>query len=161
MADQPLNRREFLRLSLVLTGSALAAACQKAPPTAIPTTTEGTMSPELNSGIQLNGGDADAWIYQKVVRGSLKNPAACQSISIDNGRSRVQAALQENFFSAEVPIGPGSNSVTAVCRHADQQEESSPVVTITGRLEQRPNRPHYCCHYEWNHHFGWWQQSAR
>jgi cyclomaltodextrinase / maltogenic alpha-amylase / neopullulanase len=133
----PLNRREFLRLSLVLTGSALAA-CQKTPLTAIPTTTEGTMSPELNSGIQLTGGDADAWTFQKVIKGSLKNPAVCQTVTIDNDRSPVQAALQENFFSAEVPIRPGSNSVIAICRHPDQQEESTPAVTITGRLEQRP-----------------------
>ena len=138
MSIQSLNRREFLRLSLVLTGSALAAACQKAPPTTNPTMTEGTMSPEINSGIQLSGGDADAWTYQKVVKGSLKDPAVCQSVYIDNDRSPVQAVLQENFFSANVPIQPGSNAVTAVCRHSDQQEESSPVVTITGRLVQRP-----------------------
>jgi cyclomaltodextrinase len=122
----------------VMTGSALAAACQKTRSTTLPIATEGTMSPESNSGIQLNGGDADAWTFQKVVKGSLKNPAACQSVTIDNDRFPVQAALQENFFSADVPIHPGLNSVMAICRHSDQQEESSPVVTITGRLEQRP-----------------------
>src|SRR5215208_7070206 len=138
MADQSLNRREFLRLGLVLTGSALVTACQKTPPTAIPTMTEGPMSPELNSGIQLNGGDADTWTYQKVVKGSLKNPAACQSVYINNDRSRVQAALQENFFSAEVPVHPGENTLKAVCQHIDGQEEQSAEITLNGRLQQRP-----------------------
>ena len=138
MVNRPLNRRDFLRLSLVLTGSALAAACQRIPTEAIPATSEGIMSPESKSGIQLNGSNADAWTYRKVVRGSLKNPAACKRVFIDNDRARVQTVLQENFFSAEVPIHPGSNPVMAVCQHVNEEEELSSAITVTGRLEQRP-----------------------
>ncbi|HSK66742.1 MAG TPA: alpha-amylase family glycosyl hydrolase, partial [Anaerolineales bacterium] len=51
---------------------------------------------------------------------------------------RVRASLQENFFSAEVPIRSGANLLTAVCQHTNMEEELSPEVTINGRLQQRP-----------------------
>ncbi|HET9588738.1 MAG TPA: alpha-amylase family glycosyl hydrolase [Anaerolineales bacterium] len=135
MTNQSLNRRDFLRLSLVLAGGALATACQELQSGPAPTATKGPM---LKSGIQLNGGDADAWAFQKPLKGSLENPAACQGVSIDNGGTRVQAVLKEHFFSADVPIRPGANSVTAICQQADEQEELSGSITITGRLPQRP-----------------------
>jgi cyclomaltodextrinase / maltogenic alpha-amylase / neopullulanase len=138
MSDPSLNRREFLRLTLVLAGSALATACQ-GPPTALsPIATKGSMStPELKTGIQLNGGNADAWTFRKSLKGSMENPAACQAVWIENNGTRLQATLQENFFSAEVPIRPGANTVTAICQHTDKEEEISPSITINGRLEQR------------------------
>ena len=94
--------------------------------------------PALESGIQLNGGDADVWTFSKPVKGSLGNPAACQAVWIDNDSTRVQANLQEHSFSAEIPIRPGANTLTAVCRGADEGEDVSPSITVTGRLEQRP-----------------------
>src|SRR5215216_4288446 len=137
MPDQPLRRREFLRLSLVLAGSALATTCQAQ--RIVPTATKGSMStPELKAGIQLKGGDADSWTFHKTLKGSMGNPAACQAVWIDNRGERVQAALQESFFSAEVPIRPGANPVSAICHHPDNKEEISPAITITGRLEQHP-----------------------
>src|SRR5688572_4424543 len=141
MAQQLLNRREFLRLSLVLTGSALVAACQKVPIRTTPTPVKGTMTPELKAGIQLNGGDADAWIHNKLVRGSLENPEVCQDVSIDNGGARVGAVLKGQSFFAEVAIRPGSNPLTAICRHADEQEEVSPEITID-RQRKRLNFRH-------------------
>ncbi len=137
MAERTLHRRDFLRLSLVLTGSALATACQAQQTTPTPATPEGTM-PSQPSGIKMIGTDADAWTFRKVMRGSMANPAACQSVSIENNSTLAEAALQENFFSAEVPIRPGENTLNAVCERADQQEEQSPAITITGRLPQRP-----------------------
>ena len=92
----------------------------------------------MESGIQLMGGSADAWTFVKSMKGSLSNPAACQAIWIDNHGARLQAALQEYFFTAELPIRPGANPVTAVCQHSDQEEDLSPSITINGRLEQRP-----------------------
>ena len=68
----------------------------------------------------------------------MSNPAACQAVWIDNEEARAQAALQENFFSAEVLIRPGANPIHAVCQHPDQEEELSPEITINGRLQQRP-----------------------
>jgi len=136
MPDRPLSRRDFLRLSLVFTASALASACQKALTGTVPTV-EGTMPPELKSGIQLNG-NADAWTYTKLIKGNLKNPAACQAVWIDNENARAQAAPQEHFFSAELRIHPGVNSVMAVCQHTNEAEELSSRITVTGRLEQRP-----------------------
>src|SRR5215207_7168162 len=136
MPDRPLSRRDFLGLSLVFTASALASACQKALTGTVPTV-EGTMPPELKSGIQLNG-DADAWTYTKLIKGNLKNPAACQAVWIDNENARAQAAPQEHFFSAELRIHPGLNSVRAICQHTNEEEELSSEITVTGRLEQRP-----------------------
>jgi cyclomaltodextrinase / maltogenic alpha-amylase / neopullulanase len=139
MTDQALNRREFLRLSLVLAGSALATACQMSWIAPSPTATKGSMStPELKAGIKLNGGNADAWTFRKALKGSMENPAACQAVWIDGNGTRLQANLHEHFFSAEVPIRTGLNSAKAICEHADNEEEMSPSITIKGRLEQRP-----------------------
>ena len=138
MPNRALNRREFLHLSFVLTGSVLATACQQqiAPG---PTATKGSMStPELKTGIKLSGGNVDAWTFHKSLKGSMENPAACQSVWIENNGARLQASLQEHFFSAEVPIRSGANAVTAICQHADKEEEMSPSIKIDGRLEQRP-----------------------
>jgi glycosidase len=132
---QPLNRRDFLRLSLVLAGSAFIAACKEMQTEPAPALTKGNM---LKSGIQLNGSNADAWTFRKAVRGSLENPAACREVFVDNDSTRVEAHLEGSSFSAEVPIRPKTNSVTAVCQHEGEQEESSPSISITGRLEQRP-----------------------
>jgi cyclomaltodextrinase / maltogenic alpha-amylase / neopullulanase len=135
MADRLIHRREFLRLSLVMAGGALAAACQKAQSGLTPTATQGI---SLKSGIHLNGGNADAWTFSKLVSGSLENPAACRAIWIDNGGVRVQAGLDGQSFSASVPIQSGANPLTGVCQHQDEEEELSPGITFTGRLQQRP-----------------------
>ena len=74
----------------------------------------------------------------KQLRGSMQNPAACHEVWIRNGSNRSQAALNEYLFSANVPIHPGTNSLIAICQHTDEEEELSPEVNITGRLEQRP-----------------------
>src|SRR5688572_17232434 len=137
MADRSLNRRDFLRLSLVLAGSAFTAACKEALPGPTPAATKGIMS-LLKSGIQLNGADADIWIFRKLLKGSLENPAACQGVWINNDGVRVQAMMQEDSFSAEVPIHPGLNSMTVVCKHTNEEEELSSEITVTGRLQQRP-----------------------
>ena len=68
----------------------------------------------------------------------MANPAACEAVWIDHRDARAQASLQENFFAAEIPIRPGTNSIAAVCQHPDQEEELSPEITIHGRLQQRP-----------------------
>src|SRR5688572_14832300 len=137
MADRPLNRRDFLRLSLVMAGGTLAA-CQKTQPAPIPTSKGNTPLPQLKAGIQLNGGDADAWTFRKLLKGSLENPAACQGVWINNDGVRVQAMMQDDSFSAEVPIHTGSNSMAAVCQHTNEEEELSNEINFTGRLEQRP-----------------------
>ena len=134
MSDGPLHRRDFLRLSLALAGSAWLAACQDQ----LPSMTLTPAAPSLKAGIRLIGGEADAWTFVKQVRGSMQNPAACESVSIGNGLVRKQASLNESFFSAELPIRPGENSLTANCQHANQEEELSPTMNITGRLQQRP-----------------------
>jgi cyclomaltodextrinase / maltogenic alpha-amylase / neopullulanase len=135
MSDRSLHRRDFLRLSLVLAGSAWVTACQETLPTSTPASSPG---PSLKAGIRLPGGAADAWTFVKEVRGSMQNPAACQAVWISNASARTQAALNENFFSADVPIQPGTNSLKAVCQHENQEEELSNEINITGRLEQRP-----------------------
>jgi glycosidase len=95
-------------------------------------------TPSLPSGIQLTSDNADAWTFVKQIRGSMSNPAVCQAVWVDNEEARAQAALQENFFSAEVLIRPGANPIYAVCQHSDQEEELSPEITIHGRLTQQP-----------------------
>lgn len=135
MSRPYLNRREFLRLSFILASSALATGCQPAQTGTTPTAMPG---PSLESGIQLQGSSTDAWTFIKSMRGSMANPAACQAVWIDNSGTRVPAVLQENFFSAEVPVRLGTNTIMAVCQHPNQEEDLSPSITINGRLEQRP-----------------------
>ncbi|HET6598063.1 MAG TPA: alpha-amylase family glycosyl hydrolase [Anaerolineales bacterium] len=135
MMNRSLNRREFLRLSIVLAGSAWATACGPGRSTLTPTVVP-TLS--LPSGIKLTGDDADAWAFVKQIRGSMSNPAVCQAVWVENEEARAQTAPQENFFSAEVLIRPGANPIHAVCQHPDQEEELSPEITINGRLPQRP-----------------------
>ena len=135
MIKRPLNRREFLRISLVLAGSAWVTACQERLPTLTPTTVS---SPSMEAGVALFGGSADAWTFHKGIRGSIHNPAACQSVSLKNQSALVPASMQENFFSAEVPIRPGLNRLTAVCQHTNQEAALSNEISITGRLAQRP-----------------------
>src|SRR5687768_7625438 len=96
-----LNRRDFLRLSLVLAGGTFVAACQEMQTEPVPTATKGVM---LKSGIHLNGRNADAWAFRKPMTGSLENPAACQAVFVANNSTRVDALLEDSSFSAEVPI---------------------------------------------------------
>jgi hypothetical protein len=88
MTNGPLNRREFLRLSLLLTGSALATACQKTVTGSTPTAKQRS---SLEAGVQLKTGKADSWTFRKSVKGGMENPAACQAVWIDSNGSRVQA----------------------------------------------------------------------
>src|ERR1051325_6895905 len=137
MANQPVNRRDFLRLSLILAASSMLGACQKQ--RLLPELTSvATPQPPLNAGILLKGDHFDAWTFVKQVHGSMQNPAACQAVSIRNGTDLTQAVLNEYFFSADVPIHAGINSLIAVCKHKDEEEELSTEVNITGRLAQRP-----------------------
>src|SRR5688572_20733318 len=103
-----LNRRDFLRLGLVLAGGTFVAACQEMQTEPVPTATKGIM---LKSGIHLNGTNADAWTFRKLIRGSLDNPAACQAVFVDNSSTRVEALVEGSSFSAEVPIHSGADSV--------------------------------------------------
>ena len=96
------------------------------------------MPPESNSGIQLIGANADVWTFRKEVKGSMKNPAACQAVFVDHNGIRTEASLQEYFFSAEVPIRPGANTLTGICQLMDAQEELSAPITLLGRLPPRP-----------------------
>lgn len=118
-----------------MAGSAWITACQSTLPRPTPTATS---EPSLKAGLKFPDTNAEAWTYLKQVRGSMQNPAACQAIWIDNGSSRAQAVLNEYFFSADVPIRPGANSLTAICQHTNKEEELSNEVNITGRLQQRP-----------------------
>ena len=128
MPAQLLNRREFLRLGLILTGSALAAGCQeKLEPTAL-----------KPSGIQLNGSNVDAWTFHKSVRGGLENPQSCMEVLLNHQDTRVAALVEGQSFSASIPVYPGTNPVTAICQHIDEEEDLSDEVNITGRLRQRP-----------------------
>ena len=137
MANQPVNRRDFLRLSLVLAAGSALTACQKQR-VLLQLTPTATSEPILNAGILLKGDQFDAWTFVKQVHGSMLNPAACNSVSIRNGTDRTQAVLNEYVFSADVPIHSGTNSLIAVCKHTDEEEELSTEVNITGRLAQRP-----------------------
>jgi cyclomaltodextrinase / maltogenic alpha-amylase / neopullulanase len=119
----------------VLAGGVLVTACQnkKAAP-ALDT----PVSPGFEAGIRLKDLSFDAWTTVKQVRGNMGNPGACQSIWIDNGGKRVQALLQDYFFSADVPVFPGQSSLKAVCHSTNEEEELSNEVNISGRLQQRP-----------------------
>src|SRR5688500_10626849 len=135
MVDQTLNRRDFLRLSLMLAGGAFIVACQEVQSEVTPIATKGNM---LKSGIRLNGSSADVWTFRKRALGSLDITAACQAVLVDNSNTRVEALLYGSSFSAEVPIRPGANPLKAVCRYTDEEEELSNEINFTGQLQQRP-----------------------
>src|SRR5688572_23942572 len=135
MVDQTLNRRDFLRLSLMLAGGAFMVACQEVQSEVTPIAIKGNM---LKSGIRLNGSSADVWTFRKRAMGSLDNPAACQVVLVDNSNTHVEALLYGSSFSAEVPIRPGANPLKAVCRYTDKEEELSNEINFTGQLQQRP-----------------------
>lgn len=150
MKDGAPNRKDFLRLCLLMAGSTLVAACEGAQSQPTPTSARGntpvpsstnippTPVPELKAGIQLSGGDAEVWAWNKQVRGILEKPEICPAVWIDNDGFRVQAVLEGQDFSATVRVLEGANHLSAVCQHGDEQEEISPLVTYTGRLQQRP-----------------------
>src|SRR5574338_1678236 len=131
MADRLLNRRDFLWLSYALAGGVLLTACQNKQPDPAPA----LMTP---AGIYINGSSSDAWTFKKQTTGGVRNPTDCQAVWIENSGSRLPASLNEKSFSLVVPIQPGTNHLTAVCQHSNQEEELSPEKVITGRLQQRP-----------------------
>ena len=128
MSDRALNRRDFLRLSLVLAGGAFIATCDEVKLELTP-----TKEVLLKSGIRLNGGEADAWVFRKSVSGRLDNPAVCQAVLVDNSNTRVNALIEGSSFSAEVPIRPGENPVIGVCKQTNEEEELSTQINFTGR----------------------------
>src|SRR5688572_19072758 len=138
MKKAPLPRRGFLRLCVVVAGSAIAAACQKALTDAIAVGTSTAIpSPTPSVNMSLIGGNQDVWAWVKQVKVQVTD-GECESMIIDVNRQEVAAQPNGEAFTAEVPLSEGENQVSAVCLQSGGGEVRSNPVIYTGRLRQVP-----------------------
>ncbi len=139
-----VSRRSFLRLG-ALTATGFATACDVvAPqPQAAQPTQPPSPSPDLITRgptaapvrIELAGGDADVWTWQRAVTGTLVGD--CAEAYLDVGDTKIDLNHDGDRFTAQVALQEGQNSVV-VCRQPDGQEERSRVQTYTVPLKHRP-----------------------
>jgi glycosidase len=103
-------------------------AAPVAPPTSAPTAV-----PVL---IELAGGDADVWAWQRQLTGTIAGD--CAEIYLAVGNANVPMTLDGGRFAVEAPLAEGKNEVVVVCRQQDGREERSSVQTYTVPLKRRP-----------------------
>ena len=106
-----LSRRTFLRiLGLSSLAGGLAACGVRNRPTPIPP----DITPLPSSTITINGGNAEVWAWNKTVRGTVDGQI-CDSVTLHAGELSVQAVVEGNTFTAEMPLQAGNNRVYASC----------------------------------------------
>lgn len=136
----PLHRRDFLRLSVVAAGSAMAAACQKALQNVIPTeaieTITATVSPAPEVKLNLVGGNRDAWTWVK--KAKIKASGNCERVVVSVNEQKLEAMSEGDFFTADVTLASGDNQVRASCLLTGGDETQSDPAIFTERLRQVP-----------------------
>jgi len=97
--------------------------------------------PEATAGrIELSGGDAEAWAWEKHVMGSLSGYAQdCQAVTVRANGLDLDAIREGERISANVPLAEGENRIVAVCHRADGREDTSNMLTYVERLSRRPS----------------------
>src|SRR5215213_8103569 len=140
MKRAALNRRDFLRLCVITTGSAIAVACQKAltDATAVPLGTS-TAFPSAMPSVKLSlaGGNQDAWTWVKQVKVGVSEGECEQVVVQANGR-QFETRAEGQLFTTEVRLSAGENEVSAACLLPGGGELRSEPVIYTGRLRQVP-----------------------
>jgi glycosidase len=152
MSIRKLTRRRFLWISaLVSTGATLAACDLTAPPAASQPTSppsaesrrmEGPTSPTSSiptavpMRIELSGGDADVWAWQRQVNGTLVGECADAYLAV--GDDKAGLTRDGEHFTALARLGEGRNTLAAVCRQLDGGEDRSNVITLNVPLKRRP-----------------------
>ena len=133
----PLNRKAFLRLSLVAAGSTVIAACQERLQ-AIATVTQAipTLTPIPITKINLDGADQDVWTWVKQVKVNVSGE--CQNIIVDVNGREFEAEPEDESFTAEVSLLGGENRIRAACKQSNGDEIRSNMLNYTERLRQVP-----------------------
>ena len=138
MKKAPLSRRDFLRLSVIASGSAIATACQGA---LTPTITVGTStaapSPTPSVKFSLSGGNADAWTWIKQVKVGVSE-GTCEKVLLRRNGQDVEAVPEGETFTAEVPLVQGENQIQAICIQPGGDEAVSDPVVYNVRLRPGP-----------------------
>ncbi len=152
-----VNRRDFIRLSLITSVAAVAAACRRAEsevvsPTEAPPTAEPKPQPTAvaeeeaaeaapagpSCEVQLGNASADVWAWSTQLTGQVTGLEECLAVMLLVNGMNVAVEQDGENFSADVPLVEGENEVAAVCQCADGEEGTPQMVTFTGRLAQRP-----------------------
>jgi len=141
-----LTRRTFLRLMALAATSSVAAACDMAAPQAgqptqapapsAPAAAPTSAATAVPVRIELAGGDADVWGWQRQVTGVLAGDCADAYVAV--GDARAVLTRDGERFTALVPLGEGKNTLAAVCREQNGREDRSNVVTLHVPLKRRP-----------------------
>ncbi len=137
MSQNRVSRREFLHLCGV---SAVGAMSGQIRPHHNRTTSflKSSIPAAASSGaIALNGGDADAWAWERIVSGRATG-TACNTITVNANQASVVAQVEGERFSASVPISEGENRITASCQPPEGPAVTSNPLLYTGRLLHAP-----------------------
>ena len=138
MEKAPLNRRDFLRLSVIAAGSAIATACQEVLPPTIPVgTSTAAPSPTPSVKFSLAGVNVDAWTWIKQVKVGVSE-GKCEKVLLRMNSQDVEAMPEGDMFTAEVPLAGGENQIRAVCRQPGGGEAVSDQVVYNVRLRPGP-----------------------
>jgi glycosidase len=86
--------------------------------------------------VELTGGNADVWAWQRQVAGSLAGDCAEAYLSVGNAKAAL--ARDGERFTALARLGEGPNKLVAVCRQSDGREDRSNMVTLNVPLKRRP-----------------------
>jgi glycosidase len=135
MEKSPLTRRDFLRLSVIAAGSAVAATCQNMPTQIVLTS---TAVPSSTPSVRLNlGGNVEAWTWVKQVHVGVSE-GECERVLLRLNGQEIQTEPQGDSFAGEVQLTGGENQVSAVCVQPGGAEVQSEPVVYTVRLRQAP-----------------------
>src|SRR5215207_4315385 len=140
MKRAALNRRDFLRLCVITTGSAIAVACQKAltDVTGVPLGTSTALPSAMPSvKISLAGGNQDAWTWVKQVKVGVSE-GECERVVVQATGREFETRAEGQLFTTEVRLSAGENQVSAACLLPGGGEVRSEPVIYTGRLRQVP-----------------------
>lgn len=147
-----VNRREFLRLSILATAMAISAACRRGESQPDSSSSEAesgsgmeddaaTSAPAIASdacAVELDNVDAEVWAWRKHLSGQVSSLEECLAVMMTVNNAEVAVSQEGEGFSADVPLVEGENRVVAVCRCEEGQEGIPDMVSFTGRLTQKP-----------------------
>lgn len=150
--DPPVSRKNFLRLSLLFAGSALAACQSKLPdadtpaaspaPTAAPSPSPSAVpspTPALPAmSVSLPGAEIDVWGWTKEVKGTLSGAEACREIAVSVNGQEFPGVLSGAIFSSDVILKEGENIISAICRLETGLEVRSNMIHYRERLRKAP-----------------------
>lgn len=88
--------------------------------------------------VALDGLGGDVWSWSIRVTGTCPNCPLNAAISLLVKDAEITARRDGEVFTAEIPLTPGENVITAMLRYGDGSEETSEAVTYVARLNPGP-----------------------